>query len=115
MPFGVPGPEERARLSRSPDPGSRGSVPLQKGAPMPSRTESEVMDVLVRDLAEQFDVKVVDVRAIDLGLTALLTVRSFGPGGFPTFVAAGTVGGKSSGSDWPLTGPSNGSSPRGSR
>jgi len=67
---------------------------------MPTKTESDVMAVLIRDLAEQFDVELLELQATDLGVTALLRVRAFGPGGFSTS-AAKAAGEKPSRPDQP--------------
>ena len=48
---------------------------------MPPTTESQLMAALIEDLAERFDLEILDLQTTDLGITAHLRIRSLGAAG----------------------------------
>ena len=63
MPYGVPSPEERAPQLFRPTRDLAEYPPHRRGTIMPPTTDSHLMAALIEDLAERFDVEILDLQA----------------------------------------------------
>jgi hypothetical protein len=81
MPYGILGPEERARQTFRPTRDFAECPPHRRGPTMPTPTESQLMAVLIEALGERFDLEVLNLETTDLGLTAQLRIHLLGSGG----------------------------------